>query len=95
MTSLKRWGSNVTFTFGYAIGISKPTTDYKPSENWELKGEDSRIFSLGLGYSFGIYEILYRSSSVTLYYDAYYEGRKSSRSNPSWNTSDIGIGFTF
>ena len=95
MTSLKRWGSNVTFTFGYAIGISKPTTDYKPSENWELKGKSSKIFSLGLGFSFGIYEILVKASNVDVTYDAYFQGRKSSESDPSWNTSDIGIGFTF
>ena len=91
----KTWGSNFTFTFGYGLGISKPTTDYKPNEYWELKGKSSTIFSLGLGYSFGIYEILVKASNVDVTYDAYYQGRKSTESDPSWNTSDIGIGIGF
>ena len=34
----KTWGSNFTFTFGYGLSFSKPTTNQKLSENWELKG---------------------------------------------------------
>ena len=44
----KTWGSNATFTFGYAIGLSKPTTDYLTNvEDYEIKGKNSTIFSVG------------------------------------------------
>ena len=53
---------------------------------------------LGLGYNFGIFEVLLALRSVSTSYDHTYTvlGTQSkSQTTPSWSTTDIGIGFTF
>ena len=88
------FGSDFTFTVGYGVG-SSPTTDVKSSANLKLEGKSAANFFLGLGYSFGIYEVLLALRSVSATYDITLGGTPISQVDSTWSTTDIGIGFTF
>ena len=96
------FGTDFTFTVGYGVG-SSPTSDLNIpddsySKDWKLEGKSASSSFLGLGYKFGIYEVLLALRSVSTSYDHTYTvlGTQSkSQTTPSWSTTDIGIGFTF
>ena len=88
------FGSDWTFTVGYGIG-SSPTYSGLQSSGWKVEGKSATNFFFGLGKSFGIYEILVKSSHVSTTYDLTYNGTPVASSTPAWGTTDIGIGFTF
>ena len=96
------FGSEFTFTVGFGVG-SSPTTDIKIPDteyvkDWKLEGTSASNVLLGLGYNFGIFEVLLALRSISTSYDHTYTvlGTQSkSQTTPSWNTTDIGIGFTF
>ena len=88
------FGSDFTFTVGTGVGGS-PTTDVKPSANVKLEGKSAANFFLGLGYKFGIYEVLLALRSVSASYDMTLGGTPISQVDSTWSTTDIGIGFTF
>ena len=96
------FGSDFTFTVGYGVG-SSPTSDLNipddsNSKDWKLEGKSASSSFLGLGYKFGIYEVLLALRSVEAAYDQSYTFSGiplKFESKASWNTTDIGIGFTF
>ena len=93
------FGSDFTFTIGYGVG-SSPTTDIKIPDteyvkDWKLEGTSASNFFLGLGYNFGIFEVLLALRSVSASYDMTLGGTPISQVDSSWSTTDIGIGFTF
>ena len=96
------FGSDFTFTVGFGVG-SSPTTDIKIPDteyvkDWKLEGTSASNFFLGLGYNFGKYEVLLALRSVEATYDQSYTFSGiplKFESKASWNTTDIGIGFTF
>ena len=88
------FGSDFTFTLGAGVG-SSPTTDVKMSEYVKLEGKSAANSFLGLGYKFGIYEVLLGLRSVSTSYDITLGGTPISQVDSTWSTTDIGIGFTF
>ena len=96
------FGSDFTFTVGYGVG-SSPTSDLNIpddsySKDWKLEGKSASSSFLGLGYNLGSIEILLALRSVEAAYDQSYtfSGMPLKfESKASWNTTDIGIGFTF
>ena len=96
------FGSDFTFTVGYGVG-SSPTSDLNIpddsySKDWKLEGKSASSSFLGLGYNLGSIEILLALRSVETAYDLSYtfSGMPLKfESKASWNTTDIGIGFTF
>ena len=96
------FGSDFTFTVGYGVG-SSPTSDLNipddsNSKDWKLEGKSASSSFLGLGYNLGSIEILLALRSVEAAYDQSYtfSGMPLKfESKASWNTTDIGIGFTF
>ena len=96
------FGSDFTFTVGYGVG-SSPTSDLNipddsNSKDWKLEGKSASSSFLGLGYKFGIYEVLLALRSVDAAYDQSYTFSGiplKFESKALWNTTDIGIGFTF
>ena len=88
------FGSDFTFTVGYGVG-SSPTTDVATSGTLKLEGKSAANSFLGLGYRFGIYEVLLGLRSVSASYDVTLGGTPVSQVDSTWNTTDIGIGFTF
>ena len=96
------FGSDFTFTVGYGVG-SSPTSDLNIpddsySKDWKLEGKSASSSFLGLGYNLGSIEILLALRSVEAAYDQSYtfSGMPLKFDNKSsWNTTDIGIGFTF
>jgi hypothetical protein len=96
------FGSDFTFTVGYGVG-SSPTSDLNIpddsySKDWKLEGKSASSSFLGLGYNLGSIEILLALRSVEAAYDQSYTFSGiplKFESKASWNTTDIGIGFTF
>ena len=93
------FGSDFTFTVGYGVG-SSPTSDLNIpddsySKDWKLEGKSASSSFLGLGYKFGIYEVLLGLRSVSASYDITLGGTPVSQVESTWNTTDIGVGFTF
>jgi hypothetical protein len=96
------FGSDFTFTVGYGVG-SSPTSDLNIpddsySKDWKLEGKSASSSFLGLGYNLGSIEILLVLRSVEAAYDQSYTFSGiplKFESKASWNTTDIGIGFTF
>ena len=88
------FGSDFSFTIGYGVG-SSPTTDQKTSGTLKIEGKSAANSFLGLGYKFGIYEVLLGLRSVSTSYDVTLGGTPVSQVDSSWNTTDIGVGFTF
>ena len=63
-----------------------------------MEGKSASSNFLGLGYKFGIYEVLLALRTVETVYDQSYTFSGiplKFESRASWNTTDIGIGFTF
>ena len=87
------FGSDFTFTIGYGVG-SSPTTDV-PTSGLKLEGKSASNSFLGLGYNFGSIEVLLALRSVSTSYDVTLGGTPVSQVESSWNTTDIGVGFTF
>ena len=96
------FGSDFTFTVGYGVG-SSPTSDLNipddsSSKDWKLEGKSASSSFLGLGYNLGSIEILLALRSVEAAYDQSYTFSGiplKFESKALWNTTDIGIGFTF
>ena len=87
------FGSDFTFTVGYGVG-SSPTTDV-PTSGLKLEGKSAANSILGFGYRFGIYEVLLGLRSVSTTYDITLGGTPVLETESTWNTTDIGVGFTF
>ena len=88
------FGSDFSFTIGYGVG-SSPTTDQKTSGTLKMEGKSAANSFLGLGYKFGIYEVLLGLRSVSTTYDITLGGTPVLETESTWNTTDIGVGFTF
>ena len=96
------FGSDFTFTVGYGVG-SSPTSDLNIpddsySKDWKLEGKSASSSFLGLGYNLGSIEVLLALRSVDAAYDQSYTFSGiplKFESIALWNTTDIGIGFTF
>ena len=88
------FGSDFSFTIGYGVG-SSPTTDQKTSGTLKIEGKSAANSFLGLGYKFGIYEVLLGLRSVSTTYDITLGGTPVLETESTWNTTDIGFGFTF
>ena len=88
------FGSDFTFTIGYGVG-SSPTTDQKTSGTLGIEGKSAANSFLGLGYKFGIYEVLLGLRSVSTSFDITLGGTPVLETESTWNTTDIGVGFTF
>ena len=96
------FGSDFTFTFGLGVGSSPTSDKFIPDVNYKIEGTSVSTSLFGLGYSFGSIEILLalRSSSASFdesYTMSFYgsEMMTSWANEYKWNTTDIGIGFTF
>ena len=96
------FGSDFTFTFGLGVGSSPTSDKFIPDVNYKIEGASALTSFFGLGYSFGSIEILLalRSSSVSFdeSYMMSFFGREMMTSwanEYEWQTTDIGIGFTF
>ena len=96
------FGSDFTFTFGLGVGSSPTSDKFIPDVNYKIEGTSALTSFFGLGYSFGSIEILLalRSSSVSFdeSYMMSFFGREMMTSwanEYEWQTTDIGIGFTF
>ena len=96
------FGSDFTFTFGLGVGSSPTSDKFIPDVNYKIEGASASTSFFGLGYSFGSIEILLalRSSSVSFdeSYMMSFFGREMMTSwatEYEWQTTDIGIGFTF
>ena len=96
------FGSDFTFTFGLGVGSSPTSDKFIPDVNYKIEGTSALTSFFGLGYSFGSIEILLalRSSSVSFdeSYMMSFFGREMMTSwanEYAWQTTDIGIGFTF
>ena len=96
------FGSDFTFTLGLGVG-SSPSSDLKFADDgfstdWKLEGKSASSSFLGLGYNLGSIEILLALRSVEAAYDQSYtfSGMPLKFEHMlTWNTTDIGIGFTF
>ena len=88
------FGSDFSFTIGYGVG-SSPTTDQKTSGTLKIEGKSAANAILGFGYKFGIYEVLLGLRSLSTSYDVTLGGTPVSQVDSTWNTTDIGVGFTF
>ena len=96
------FGSDFTFTVGYGVG-SSPTSDLNIpddsySKDWKLEGKSASSSFLGLGYNLGSIEILLALRSVEANYDQSYtfSGMPLKFEHMlTWDSTDIGIGFTF
>ena len=88
------FGSDFSFTIGYGVG-SSPTTDQKTSGTLGIEGKSAANTFLGLGYNFGICEVLLGLRSVSTRYDITLGGTPVLETESTWNTTDIGVGFTF
>ena len=88
------FGSDFTFTIGYGVG-SSPTSDVPTSGTLKLEGKSASNLFLGFGYRFGIYEVLLGLRSVSTTFDITLGGTPVSEAESTWNTTDIGIGFSF
>ena len=89
------FGSDFSFTIGYGVG-SSPTSDrFIPDINYKIEGKSAANSFLGLGYKFGIYEVLLGLRSVSTTYDITLGGTPVLETESTWNTIDIGVGFTF
>ena len=93
------FGSDFTFTLGLGVG-SSPSSDksFPGDATYKIEGKSASNIFLGIGYNFGSIEILLALRSVSATYDQSFKFLgvpMKSEVNPSWSTTDIGIGFTF
>jgi hypothetical protein len=96
------FGSDFTFTFGLGVGSSPTSDKFIPDINYKIEGKSASTSFLGLGYSFGSIEILLALRSSSASFDESYmmsffgrEMMTSWANEYEWQTTDIGIGFTF
>jgi len=96
------FGSDFTFTFGLGVGSSPTSDKFIPDVNYKIEGTSALTSFLGLGYSFGSIEILLALRSSSASFDESYmmsffgrEMMTSWANEYEWQTTDIGIGFTF
>ena len=96
------FGSDFTFTFGLGVGSSPTSDKFIPDVNYKIEGKSASTSFLGLGYSFGSIEILLALRNSSAKFDESYNisvlGMSFAASYANeyqWQTTDIGIGFTF
>ena len=96
------FGSDFTFTFGLGVGSSPTSDKFIPDINYKIEGKSASTSFLGLGYSFGSIEILLALRNSSAKFDESYNisvlGMSFAASYANeyeWQTTDIGIGFTF
>ena len=96
------FGSDFTFTFGLGVGSSPTSDKFIPDVNYKIEGTSASTSFFGLGYSFGSIEILLALRSSSASFDESYmmsffgrEMMTSWANEYEWQTTDIGIGFTF
>jgi hypothetical protein len=96
------FGSDFTFTFGLGVGSSPTSDKFIPDVNYKIEGTSALTSFFGLGYSFGSIEILLALRSSSASFDESYmmsffgrEMMTSWANEYAWQTTDIGIGFTF
>ena len=96
------FGSDFTFTFGLGVGSSPTSDKFIPDINYKIEGKSASTSFFGLGYSFGSIEILLALRNSSAKFDESYNisvlGMSFAASYANeyqWQTTDIGIGFTF
>jgi hypothetical protein len=96
------FGSDFTFTFGLGVGSSPTSDKFIPDVNYKIEGTSALTSFFGLGYSFGSIEILLALRNSSAKFDESYNisvlGMSFAASYANeyqWQTTDIGIGFTF
>ena len=96
------FGSDFTFTIGLGVGSSPTSDKFIPDVNYKIEGTSALTSFFGLGYSFGSIEILLALRSSSASFDESYmmsffgrEMMTSWANEYEWQTTDIGIGFTF
>ena len=96
------FGSDFTFTFGLGVGSSPTSDKFIPDVNYKIEGTSASTSFFGLGYSFGSIEILLALRNSSAKFDESYNisvlGMSFAASYANeyqWQTTDIGIGFTF
>ena len=96
------FGSDFTFTLGLGVGSSPTSDKFIPDVNYKIEGTSALTSFFGLGYSFGSIEILLALRSSSASFDESYmmsffgrEMMTSWANEYEWQTTDIGIGFTF
>ena len=100
------FGSDFTFTLGLGVG-SSPSSDQKIPDSiiikdWKMEGKSASNTFLGLGYNFGSIEILLALRTIHTTFDESFtmsllgsEFTYLAETIYDWQTTDIGIGFTF
>ena len=97
------FGSDFTFTLGLGVG-SSPSSDQKNPTlpDYKIEGKSASNTFLGLGYNLGSIEILLALRSVSATFDESFtmslfgsEFTYLAETIYDWQTTDIGIGFTF
>ena len=97
------FGSDFTFTLGLGVGSSPSSDKSLPGDaTYKIEGKSASTSFLGLGYSFGSIEILLALRNSSAKFDESYNisvlGMSFAASYANeyqWQTTDIGIGFTF
>ena len=97
------FGSDFTFTLGLGVG-SSPSSDksFPGDATYKIEGKSASNTFLGLGYNFGSIEILLALRTIHTTFDESFTMSLFGREFPylgetiyDWQTTDIGIGFTF
>ena len=97
------FGSDFTFTLGLGVG-SSPSSDksYPGDATFKIEGKSASNTFLGLGYNFGSIEILLALRTIHTTFDESFtmslfgsEFTYLAETIYDWQTTDIGIGFTF
>ena len=96
------FGSDFTFTLGVGAGGSPTSDKFISGVNYKIEGKSASTSFFGLGYSFGSIEILLALRNSSAKFDESYNisvlGMSFAASYANeyqWQTTDIGIGFTF
>ena len=96
------FGSDFTFSLGVGAGGSPTSDKFISGVNYKIEGKSASTSFLGLGYSFGSIEILLALRNSSAKFDESYNisvlGMSFAASYANeyqWQTTDIGIGFTF
>jgi hypothetical protein len=96
------FGSDFTFTLGVGAGSSPKSDKFISGVNYKIEGKSTSTSFLGLGYNIGSIEILLAMRNVSATFDESYNISVFGMSfagaytnEHTWQTTDIGIGFTF
>ena len=97
------FGSDFTFTLGLGVGSSPSSDKSLPGEaTYKIEGKSASNTFLGLGYNFGSIEILLALRTIHTTFDESFTMSLLGMEFPylaetiyDWQTTDIGIGFTF